>query len=91
MDAPQSFWKLCLHFIQDLPDLYPTLDGMLEFVVGGLLPDERRELAAFLDQILARPDASLHLARLWKQSQADLSIGPESRLADLFRQIRARL
>jgi hypothetical protein len=91
MDAPKSFWKLCQRFIQDLPDLYPNWEKALDFVVGGLMPDERSELAAYLDKVLARPDAAPILAGLLRKSQADFFFAPDEGVPELFRHIRRRL
>lgn len=91
MNVPDSFWKVCERFFQDLPEFYPTEEKALGFVVGGLTPAERIELAGFLDEVLRKPDASAILARLWRTSQADFYITPERHIDELFAKIRKRL
>lgn len=92
MDAPDSFWKLAMRFHQDvLSFVDATEPALADYLVRGLLPSERQELAAFLDQVLAMPNPGNRLLQLWSKSQADFGFAGASDIAGLFVLIRQRL
>lgn len=92
MDAPKSFWRLCLQYHQDVHPMVPANEeAVVEYLVGALRPAERQELAVFLDRVLRAPDANERLIGLWNHSQADVRMLPGSRVDLFFARIRSRL
>lgn len=92
MDAPVSFWKMAMRFHQDVPSFVEANETALaDYLVSGLAPMERRELAGFLDTVLAMPDAGSRLMGLWNKSQADFRYTRVNEIAGLFATIRNRL
>jgi len=66
-------------------------EAVADYLVRGLRPAERLELAGYLDGLLVQPDANERLLELWNQSQADFYMLPNSRLDLFFAMIRERL
>lgn len=98
MDAPPSFWRLCLHFHQDIDSLVPVGKPphapeapLVDYLVSFLQQDERAELAGFLDRVLPRPDAGDSLLRLWNRSQADFRFARANEIGEFFAMVRGRL
>ena len=92
MDAPNSFWKLAMRFHQDVLSFVESREPALaDYLIRGLLPAERQELAAFLDRTFAMPDHDAVLMRLWSKSLVEFGFASASDLAGFFRLIRRRL
>lgn len=97
MDAPPSFWRLCLHFHQDVDSFVSVGEPeapeapLIDYLVSFLLQDERAELARFLDRALVQPDAGDSLLRLWNKSQADFRFERASEIHGFLVAVRRRL
>lgn len=91
MDIPKAFWKICARFHQDIGLMHQTETEILDYVVRGLTGTERKQLAQFLNDAFSKADANELFVRLWKKSDADFYIVPESRTIDTFKKIRERL
>ncbi|WP_323014401.1 hypothetical protein [Devosia sp.] len=92
MDTPASFWALAMRFHQDVPFFVEANETALaDYLVQGLDRKECRELADFLDVVLAKPDAGNHLLGLWKKSRADFGFARADHIGEFFALVRARL
>lgn len=92
MDVPEAFWALSERFHQDTFLIVEKSDAALvEYLVRGLSATQRQELAAFLDEELAKPDANARLYTIWRRSQADFGFLQSSNMVEFHKLIRQRL
>lgn len=68
-----------------------TEPALADYLVRGLLPAERQELADFLDAALAMPDAGNRLTRLWNKSRAEFRFERANDIGAFFALVRSRL
>lgn len=91
-EAPASFWALAARCHQDVPIAVGSDKGALaDYLVASLDPAERRELAGFLDTVLAAPEAGVRLKGLWRRSGAQFGFARASDIGAFFVLLRGRL
>jgi hypothetical protein len=69
----------------------PTDAALADYLVQGLSSAERRELADFLEKVLASPDSGSMLLGLWRRSKAEFGFTSADHINKLFLLIQNRL
>jgi hypothetical protein len=91
VQAPEAFMKLCQRFYQDVGDDHPTLDAMANFGVRGISPEDRKVVAAFLDDLLIGHVSEDELKAIWWSTPADVYFKDGAELHSFLKIMRGKL
>jgi hypothetical protein len=89
MKTSDSFRSMTSAFHQDSHLCYDSAEDMFDAAVGCVAPDDRADLAAFLDEILAAGPQACREA--WENSRAEFEFARLDDLMSVLRDIRKRL
>jgi hypothetical protein len=91
MLIPEAFKRLGKQFHQDVAVVHESSDDMIKSAIRGFNQNERRIIAAFLDELLSDRYNDIELRNVWWKSSAEIDFASAAQLRSFLRLVRSKL